>query len=119
MADTVRRRVEEGGEQLWRIADFRGASFSAVAQALSRLARAGELQRLSKGVYYRSRTTAFGRSTPNPADVRRLAERERTVFPAGVPAANLLGFTTQASARGEVATSALSLPRKLLGGIRL
>jgi hypothetical protein len=116
VADCVRRRVRQGGERLWRIADFRGASFSAVAQALSRLTRAGELQRLSKGVYYRSRRTAFGRSSPNPADVRRLAEHERTVFPAGVPAANLLGFTTQASARGEVATSGLSLPRKLVGG---
>jgi hypothetical protein len=116
VADCVRRRVRQGGERLWRIADFRGASFPAVAQALSRLTRAGELQRLSKGVYYRPRTTAFGPSTPNPADVRRLAEHERTVFPAGVPAANLLGFTTQASARSEVATSGLSLPRKLVGG---
>ena len=116
VADRVRRRVRQGGDRLWRIADFRGASFSAVAQALSRLTRAGELERLSKGVYYRPRNTAFGPSTPNPADVRRLAEHERTVFPAGVPAANLLGFTTQASARGEVATSALSLPRKLVGG---
>jgi hypothetical protein len=116
VADTVRRRVRQGGERLWRIADFRGASFSAVAQALSRLTRAGELRRLSKGVYYRSRSTAFGPSTPNPADIRRLAEQERTVFPAGVPAANLLGFTTQTSARSEVATSGLSLPRKLVGG---
>jgi len=116
VTDSVRRRVRQGGERLWRIADFRGASFVAVAQALSRLTRAGELQRLSKGVYYRPRTTAFGPSTPNPADVRRLAEHDWTVFPAGVPAANLLGFTTQASARSEVATSGLSLPRKLVGG---
>jgi hypothetical protein len=115
-ADWVRRRIRQGGERLWRMADFRGASSSAVAQALSRLTRAGELQRLSKGVYYRSRSTAFGPSTPNPADIRRLAEQERTVFPAGVPAANLLGFTTQTSARSEVATSGLSLPRKLVGG---
>jgi hypothetical protein len=33
-----------------------------------------------------------------------------------VAAANLLGFTTQTSARSEVATSGLSLPRKLVGG---
>jgi hypothetical protein len=115
-ADWVRRRIRQGGERLWRMADFRGASSLAVAQALSRLTRAGELQRLSKGVYYRSRSTAFGPSAPNPADIRRLAEQERTVFPAGVTAANLLGFTTQISARSEVATSGLSLPRKLVGG---
>ena len=37
------------------------------------------------------------------------------VFPSGIAAANLLGFTTQTAGRGEVATSALSLPRKLIG----
>jgi len=115
VADWVRRRVRQGGERLWRFADFRGASFTAVAQALSRLTRDGELQRLSKGIYYRPRTTAFGRSVANPAAIRRLAEDERTIFPAGVPAANLLGFTTQASSQAEVATSRLSLPRKLVG----
>jgi hypothetical protein len=66
-------------------------------------------------VYYRPRTTAFGRSAPNPATIRKLAESRRTVFPAGVPAANLLGFTTQASARSEVATNRLSLPRRPIG----
>ncbi len=114
IAHWVRRRVEHGGERLWRVQDFGGASFGAVAQALSRLAREGELRRLSKGVYYRPRLTAFGRSNPNPAAIRSLAN-ERTVFPAGIPAANLLGFSTQTSARSEVATSELSLPRKLVG----
>jgi hypothetical protein len=37
------------------------------------------------------------------------------VFPSGISAANLLGFTTQTARRGEVSTSALSLPRKLIG----
>ena len=37
------------------------------------------------------------------------------MFPAGLAAANLLGFTTQSSKSGEVATSSLSLPRKLIG----
>jgi hypothetical protein len=45
----------------------------------------------------------------------KLASRRRAVFPAGIAAANLLGFTTQIARRGEVATSALSLPRKLIG----
>lgn len=52
---------------------------------------------------------------PNPAAIRRLATARKNVFPAGVAAANLLGFSTQAAAHGEVATSALSLPRKLVG----
>jgi hypothetical protein len=44
-----------------------------------------------------------------------LAARRKSVFPAGVTAANLLGFTTQNPKQGELATSALSLPRKLIG----
>jgi hypothetical protein len=114
-ANRVRHRVERGGERLWRFEDFRDLPFSAVAQALSRLTRAGVIERLSKGVYYRSRQTAFGRSRPNPAAIGRLASKRKTVYPAGTSAANLLGFTTQNARRGEVATSGPSLPRKLVG----
>jgi hypothetical protein len=111
----VRQRIERGGERLWRFEDFRDLPLSAVAQALSRLTRDGTIERLSKGVYYRNRETAFGKSRPNPATIRQLATRSKTVFPSGLAAANLLGFTTQTAKRGEVATSALSLPRKLVG----
>lgn len=111
----VRNHIERGGERLWRLEDFRDLPFGAVAQALSRLTRKGLLQRLSKGVYYRPRQTTFGKSLPNPAIMQKLASRRKTVFPAGIAAANLLGFTTQMAGRGEVATSALSLPRKLIG----
>lgn len=70
---------------------------------------------MSKGVYYHARQTALGRSLPNPAAVRRLAAARKSVFPAGLTAANLLGLTTQAGSRNEVATNASSLPRKLVG----
>src|ERR1035441_8819138 len=111
----VRQRIERGGEKLWRLEDFRDLPFTAVAQALSRLTRQGILERLSKGVYYRSRQTTFGKSLPNPAAIQELASRRKQVFPSGIAAASLLGFTTQTARRGEVATSALSLPRKLIG----
>ena len=79
---------------------------SAVAQVLSRLAREGRLERLSKGVYCRPRQTALGKSRPNPAAIFKLpVTRDNYVFPAGIAAANLLGFTTQSAGRGEVATS--------------
>ncbi len=94
-AKLVRQRIERGNERLWRYADFGDLPFPAVAQALSRLTRAGMIERLSKGVYYRSRQTAFGKSRPNPAAIGKLASKRRTVFPAGIAAANLLGFTTQ------------------------
>ena len=111
----IRRRIEAGGERLWRLRDFHDLPVSAVAQALSRLAQQGKIDRLSKGVYYSPRNTAFGKSTPNPAQIRDLASKDSTVFSSGIAAANLLGFTTQNAARSEVATSALSLPRKLVG----
>lgn len=114
-AETVRRRIEAGGERVWRMADFEGMPFAAVAQALSRLSRQGVIQRLGKGLYYRSRPTAFGASRPNTAQVRSLPVRRRGVFPAGIAAANLLGFTTQNPARVEVATNGLSLPRLIVG----
>ncbi len=115
IAHLVRARIEQGGERVWRLDDFRDLPSSTVARALSRLAQLGAVERLSKGIYYRSRQTPFGRSLPNPAAIQALASEQRDVFPAGLAAASLLGFTTQTARRGEVATSAGSLPRKLLG----
>src|SRR6267142_2003763 len=111
----VRQQIERGGERLWQLEDFRDRPFTAVAQALSRLTRQGRLERLSKGVYYRTRDTAFGKSRTNPAAIQRLASRRKSIFPSGIAAANLLGFSTQTAGRRELSTSALSLPRKLVG----
>ena len=111
---SIRKRIERGGERLWRLDDFKFSS-SAVAQALSRLSRQGAIERLSKGVYYRARVTSFGKSRPNPAAIQNLAAKRTTVFPSGIAAANLLGFSTQTARTREVSTSAQSLPRKLLG----
>ncbi|HZZ44210.1 MAG TPA: DUF6088 family protein [Tepidisphaeraceae bacterium] len=115
IASLVRQRIDCGGERAWQLDDFRDLPFAAVAQALSRLTRQGALERLSKGVYYRTRDTAFGKSRPNPTAIQKLASRGKPIFPSGTAAANLLGFTTQTARRGEVATSASSLPRKLVG----
>ncbi len=114
-AALVRRRIEQGGERIWRLDDFRDLSLAAAAQALSRLARQGSIRRLSKGIYYRARQTAFGESRPNPATIRKLAAQRKGVFPSGIAAASHLGFTTQNPNRAELATTALSLPRKLVG----
>lgn len=113
-AKSIARRIERGGERLWRFEDFDGLPPAAIAQTLSRLARAGKLQRLSKGIYYRSRQTSFGKSMASPAALQKLLPKGRA-FPSGISAANLLGFTTQMPKQKEVATSAGSLPRKLIG----
>jgi hypothetical protein len=110
----VRQRIEEGGERLWQLKDFQNLSFAAVAQALSRLNRAGMIERLSKGIYYHSRQTAIGKSRPNPSDIQKLFSGKR-VFPSGIAASNLLGFTTQNANKLEISTNGLSLPRKLMG----
>jgi Family of unknown function (DUF6088) len=115
IASSVRQRIERGGERLWRLQDFRDLPFTAVAQALSRLTREGLLERLSKGVYYRTREATFGKSRPNPAAIQNLASSKTAIFPSGIAAANLLGFSTQTAKQSEVATNAASLPRKLIG----
>lgn len=115
IAAVIRHRVQKGGERLWRLEDFRDLPPAATAQAVSRLARQGTLERLSKGVYYRTRQTALGKSRPNPSSLAALVSRRSTVFPSGLAAANLLGFSTQAAQQAEAATTALSLPRKLVG----
>jgi hypothetical protein len=111
----VRRRIERGGDRLWRFQDFHDLPFTAVAKALSRLTRQGFVERLSKGTYYRNRQTTFGKSRPNPAAVQELAAGRAAMFPAGLSAANRLGFSTQTAGRREIATTAGSLPRKLVG----
>ena len=72
VAKTVRNQIESGGERVWRLTDFENMSFTAVAQALSRLFRLGMIQRLGKGLYYKPRQTAFGPSKPNPSQLRSL-----------------------------------------------
>ena len=115
IARLVRRRIEASGERVWRLRDFDGMSFTAVAQALSRLSREGVIQRLGKGLYYRPRQTTLGLSKPNPSQLSALPIGRHRVFPAGIAAANLLGFTTQNAGLLEVATDGLSLPRLIIG----
>ena len=114
-AKTIARQIEQGGERFWRFNDFQGLPPAAIAQALSRLARQGKLERLSKGIYYRSRQTSFGKSMANPAALQKLLPEHGKAFASGIAAAGLLGFTTQTPKQKEIATSAGSLPRKLIG----
>lgn len=114
-AALIRQRIEAGGERVWRLEDFRGLPFAAVAQTLSRLARSGRIERLSKGIYYRSRPTALGTSRPNTSKLKELASLRQSLFPSGLAAANLLGFSTQSASTVELATTKASLPRKLVG----
>ncbi|MEG4852375.1 DUF6088 family protein [Microcoleus sp. B5-D4] len=113
-AELIRRQIEERGEGYWRHSDFSNLPSTAVSKALSRMAENGILERVSKGLYYRSRPTRFGRSRPSPSDIQKLLTKQN-LHPAGLSAANLLGFTTQNAIQGEFATSANSVPRTIIG----
>jgi len=111
-AETVRNRVNRGGARLWKHADFKDLPPAAVAQALSRLAREGVVQRVAKGVYYHPEQTSFG---PSIASSTAVAAGTITapLHPSGLTAANVLGLSTQNPYRTEFATTAPGPPSAL------
>ena len=111
-ARIVRDRVARGGARYWKHSDFQGLPPAAVATALSRLAREGQLDRVSKGVYYHAVPTSFGMSVPSPSAAAAQTLRA-PVHPAGLSAANALGLTTQNPRRPEFATPAPGPPTAL------
>jgi hypothetical protein len=90
-------------------------SRAAVDQALSRLARRGELLRVSRGFYVRPVETRFGRRAPSELRVvESLAQiTGETIAPHGAAAANKLGLTTQVPVRSVYLTSGRSRRLKL------
>ena len=111
-ASVVRHRVSNESERFWRHSDFKSLPASAVASALSRLAREGVLQRTAKGVYYRPKQTRFGASLPSSTAAAAKTQRA-AVHPSGLTAANALGLSTQNPARPEYATTAPAPPTAL------
>lgn len=113
-AELIRRQIVESGEAYWRHSDFSNLPQTAVSKALSRLTIDGFLERVSKGLYYRPCQTRFGRSRPSQSHIQKLLIKQN-LHPAGLSAANLLGFTTQNVISGEFATSANSVPHTIVG----
>lgn len=118
VAKHIRKEIEKHKGSYWTNSDFSALSTDAVSQTFSRMEREGALERVGKGLYYRPRKTRFGYSYPSQAEIQKFAEERKLVgnlHPAGVSAANLLGFTTQNAIHGEFATSANSVPRTIIG----
>lgn len=111
-AETVRERIHRGGARLWKHADFKDLPPAAVAQALSRLAREGVVQRVAKGVYYHAEPTSFGPSIASSTTVAA-GTITASVHPSGLTAANVLGLSTQNPYRTEFATTAPGPPSAL------
>lgn len=90
---------------------------AAVDQALTRLARRGELMRVARGLYVRPVATRFGPRAPAADKVVQALGRAfgEVVVPNGAAIANGLGLTTQVPVRPVYLTSGPSR-RLSLGG---
>ena len=86
-----------------------------VDQALSRLARRGELLRIGRGMYTRPVKSRFGVRPPSPQTVTKaISERTgETIVPSAAVAANALGLSTQVPMRESFLTSGPSRKIKL------
>lgn len=113
--EVIRKQIEKGGDRIWRLSDFPDRPGAAVAQALSRLVKAGVLCRAGKGLYYRPRTTAFGPSIPSSAHLLATLAKHVKVFPSGTAAGSFLGLTTQMPGKRVISTTRQSVPRQLIG----
>ena len=99
--------VLEEGEPLCAATLLHFGNRAAVDQALSRLARSGQLMRICQGVYMRPGETPFGLRPPAVEKViaSLSALWGETIVPCGGAAANHLGLTTQIPVRPVYLTS--------------
>jgi hypothetical protein len=114
VSKSIRERILSGGERYWKHQDLSDYPTASIAKTLTELVKEGVLQRVSKGHYYHSRPTRFGPSQPVQSEIPHQLTT-CPVYPAGINAANLLGFTTQNGINGTFATTANSLPPSWLG----
>jgi uncharacterized protein DUF6088 len=106
---TLQRRLAAAPGTLITAGDLPAVSASAASKALSRLAQAGTIKRVRKGVYYIPKETLLGTSEPSRPGVTQkvLAGKAR---PTGLTAASHLGLTTQMARQTELAVYATALP---------
>jgi hypothetical protein len=115
VADEVRERVLASRDRFWRPGSFGDHSPDAVAQALSRLTRDGELRRVRRGLYWRGAPTRLGMAPPPPDRLaREVAGQSRGTGPAGRSAALALGLSTQVPRHETIAVPARA-PRNQAG----
>ena len=111
------RRMSSKDDGVWTPADFVDlGSRTAVDKALQRLARAGKLRRIDRGLYDRPRQNRLtGRETGPDyrAVIRAVTRRDQARFIVdGMTAANDLGLTTAVPARIEVLVDSRLKPVK-------
>jgi len=114
----VLRRVQSGPDTVWTPTDFADLGGRAgIDKVLQRLAAAGELRRIDRGLYDRPRRNKLTGQETIPdyrAVIYAVTRRDQARFVIdGMAAANDLGLTTAAPARIEVMTDARLKPIKL------
>lgn len=115
-AAKVRELVLSSRDRIWTYSDFGELPMAAVSQALSRLARNDELQRVRKGVYYRPKQTIIGISKASEtALATKVLSTDAGLRPAGITAAQVLGMTTQNPVQTTYAVSRSKAPTGLPG----
>ncbi|MHB2022017.1 MAG: hypothetical protein ACYCO3_01600 [Mycobacteriales bacterium] len=102
VAPEVRKRVLASRGRFWRPEDFDGSP-DAVAQALSRLSRSGEVRRVRRGLYWRGAPTRLGMAPPPPGRLASAVVGGTGSGPAGWSAALALALSTQVPRREAVA----------------
>lgn len=106
VAASVKDQVLASSDRFWGLSDFKLAPHAATT-ALSRLEKAGELDRVRRGVYWRGRKTRFGTvGAPAVEAVRRMLSDSEAFGAAGWYATNLLKLSTQVSPVPVVAVTA-------------
>lgn len=114
----VLQRIASDPDAVWTPADFADlSSRAAIDKTLQRLAAAGELRRIDRGLYDRPRKSQLTGSDAVPdyrAVIRAITRRDNARFVVdGMTAANDLGLTTAVPARIEVLVDARLKPVKL------
>ena len=102
VAPEVRKRILGSRDRFWRPEDFDGSP-DAVAQALSRLARSGEVRRVRRGLYWRGAPTRLGMAPPPAGRLASAVTGGTGSGPAGWSAALALGLSTQVARREAIA----------------
>lgn len=95
-----REKIIRSRDRFWTPDDLSGAE-STRQHLLAELVRAGELRRISRGLYWRGTRTPLGMSPPSPAALLARIAPGHGSGPAGLSAANALRLSTQ-------------IPRKML-----
>lgn len=120
MADRIMKRVRAKGRG-WVFTPRHFVDFGtrgAVDMALSRLAKAGDIRRVDRGIYdYPRQHDKLGALRPDPDSLAAALATQSgdSLAPSGAAAANSLGLSTQVPAKASYATSGRSRTKRTGG----